>query len=213
MLRLYSYWRSSSSYRVRIALNLKGAAYEIVPVHLLREGGEQHRPEYRALNPQELVPLLVDDDFTLGQSLAIFQYLETRLPLPPLAPADPREVARMWSFCQAIACEIQPMQNTRVQRYLAHELGLDEARRDGWLRHWIGSGLDALEEELRRRDESPYCFGDAPGYAECCLVPQMYAAERYGAVRDWPRLQAVVARCRQLPAFAEAAPERQPDAG
>ncbi|HWY26029.1 MAG TPA: maleylacetoacetate isomerase, partial [Nevskia sp.] len=171
MLKLYNYWRSSASYRVRIALNLKLVAFESVPVHLVRGGGEHHRPEYHALNPQELVPLLVDGDFTLGQSLAIFQYLESRLPQPPLAPTDPREAARMWAFCQAVACEIQPLQNTRVLDYLRDELALDEECRKAWLRHWIGVGLQALEETLRSRPESAYCFGDSPTYADCCLVP------------------------------------------
>ncbi len=189
MLKLYNYWRSSSSYRVRIALNLKLVAYESVAVNLLRDGGEQRKPEYHALNPQELVPLLVDGDFALGQSLAIFQYLESQVPHPALIPEDPREAARMWAFCQAIACEIQPLQNTRLLQYLGKELGLDEERRNTWLRHWIGGGLDALEDELRRREATPYCFGETPTYADCCLVPQMFAAERFGAVRQWPRLQ------------------------
>jgi maleylacetoacetate isomerase len=212
MFTLYSYWRSSSSYRVRIALRLKQAEHRIIPIHLLRDGGEQHRPDYHALNPQELVPLLMDGEFALGQSLAIFQYLEARLPQPPLVPQDPRQAARMWSFCQSVACEIQPMQNTRVLGYLGRELGLDEAQRGVWLRHWLGIGLDALEEELGRQQPTPYCFGETPGYADCCLVPQMFAAERFGAVRSWPRLQAIVARCREHPAFIEAAPERQADA-
>ena len=212
MLKLYSYWRSSCSYRVRIALNLKGVEYQTIPVHLLRDGGEQHSAEYRALNPQQLVPLLVDGDFALGQSLAIFQYLEARLPQPALLPQDPRQAARMWSFCQAIACEIQPLQNTRLVQYLGQELGLDESARSAWLRHWIGLGLDALENELRGREASPYCYGDKPTYADCCLVPQMYAAERFGALREWPRLQAIVARCRELPEFVAAHPDNQPDA-
>jgi maleylacetoacetate isomerase len=212
MLKLYNYWRSSSSYRVRIALNLKNAPYESVAVHLLRSGGENHSAEYHALNPQELVPLLVDGDYSLGQSLAIFHYLESRLPKPALAPADPREAGRMWSFCQAVACEIQPMQNTRVLDYLKDELALDEERRKVWLRHWIGVGLQALEETLRARPETAYCFGDSPGYADCCLVPQMYSAERFGAVRDWPRLKAINARCVEHPAFAAAHPDKQPDA-
>lgn len=213
VFKLYSYWRSSSAYRVRIALNLKGAAYEIVPVHLLRDGGEQHRPEYRALNPQELVPLLVDGAFCLAQSLAIFQYLETRLPQPKLVPEDPREAARMWAFCQAVACEIQPLQNTRVLHYLEHPLGVDEARRRQWLHHWIGTGLAALEGMLASRASSACCFGDTPTYADCCLVPQLYAARRYGvALAAFPRLLAIEARCAEREAFRRAAPEAQPDA-
>lgn len=212
MLKLYNYWRSSSSYRVRIALNLKLVAYETVPVHLLRDGGENHKPEYHALNPQELIPLLVDGDFALGQSLAIFHYLESQVPQPALVPPEPREAARMWAFCQAVACEIQPLQNTRVLRYMTHELGLAEDARNAWLRHWIGGGLDALEEELARREATPYCFGETPTYADCCLVPQMYAAERFGAVREWPRLQAITQRCREHDAFAKAHPDVQVDA-
>lgn len=212
MLKLYNYWRSSSSYRVRIALNLKLVAYETVPVHLLRDGGEQHKPEYHALNPQELIPLLVDGDYALGQSLAIFHYLESRVPQPALVPEEPCAAARMWAFCQAIACEIQPLQNTRVLRYLKDELGLSEDARNSWLRHWIGGGLDALEEEQARRPESAYCFGDTPTYADCCLVPQMYSAERFGAVREWPRLRAIVARCREHEAFVKAHPDLQGDA-
>jgi maleylacetoacetate isomerase len=212
MFKLYNYWRSSSSYRVRIALNLKLVEYETVPVHLVRDGGEQHKPEFHALNPHELVPLLVDGDFALGQSLAIFHYLEAQLPQPALVPQDAREAARMWAFCQAIACEIQPLQNTRVLRYLSEELGLAEDARTAWLRHWIGSGLAALEEELAQRPAHPYCFGQMPTYADCCLVPQMYAAERFGALRDWPRLQAITERCRGHEAFIKAHPDAQADA-
>jgi len=212
MLKLYNYWRSSSSYRVRIALNLKLVEYKTVPVHLLRDGGEQHKPEYHALNPQELVPLLVDGDFALGQSLAIFLYLESQVPQPALIPGDQRDAARMWSFCQAVACEIQPMQNTRVLTYMDSELGLDQERRSTWLRHWIGVGLDALEDELGRRPAMPYCFGDTPTYADCCLVPQMYSAERFGAMRQWPRLQAITARCREHAGFIAAHPDNQVDA-
>ena len=212
MLKLYNYWRSSCSYRVRIALNLKLIEYQTVPVHLLREGGEQHQAGYHALNPQELVPLLVDGDFALGQSLAIFQYLEAQVPQPALVPEDPRDAARMWSFCQAIASEIQPLQNSRVTKYMAEELGLDEERRKAWLRHWIGLGLDALEEEMRGRGATPYCFGETPTYADCCLVAQMYSTERFGAVRDWPRLQAITARCREHEGFIAAHPDNQVDA-
>jgi maleylacetoacetate isomerase len=213
VFKLYSYWRSSSAYRVRIALNLKNAAYEIVPVHLLREGGEQYRPEYRALNPQALVPLLADGDFLLAQSLAIFHYLEERLPQPPLVPQQARAAARMWAFCLAIACEIQPLQNTRVVRYLEGQLGADEAQRSAWLRHWIGAGLAALEAQLAAQAPQPYCFGEQPTYADCCLIPQLYAARRYAVpLAAYRRLLAVEARCQDHEAFRRAAPETQPDA-
>ena len=212
MLKLYNYWRSSSSYRVRIALNLKLIQYESIPVHLLRDGGEQHKPEYRALNPQEMVPLLVDDDFALGQSLAIFQYLEAQVPQPALVPEDSRDAAHMWSFCQVIASDVQPLHNTRLLQYLGKEYGVDEERRKTWVRHWIGLNLDALEQELQSREATPYCFGETPTYADCCLVPQLYAAERFGAVRDWPRLQAVATRCREHAGFIAAHPDLQVDA-
>lgn len=212
MLKLYNYWRSSSSYRVRIALNLKLIQYESIPVHLLRDGGEQHRPEYRALNPQEMVPLLVDGDFALGQSLAIFQYLEAQVPQPALVPEDSRDAARMWSFCQVIASDVQPLHNTRLLQYLGKEFGVDEERRKTWVQHWIGLNLDALEQELQSREATPYCFGETPTYADCCLVPQLYAAERFGAVRDWPRLQAVATRCREHAGFIAAHPDFQVDA-
>jgi maleylacetoacetate isomerase len=211
MLKLYSYWRSTSSYRVRIALNLKLIGYDLVPVNLLRDGGEQHLPEFHTLNPQDRVPVLVDGDFALSQSLAIFHYLEARVPLPSLVPEDERAAAQMWSFCQAIACDIQPLQNTAVQNYLRDQLGVDQTAMLAWLRHWIGNGLDALEAALPAGN-GPYCFGERPTFADCCLVPQVYAAERFGAVRDWPRLLAVAAHCREHPAFIEALPHRQPDA-
>jgi maleylacetoacetate isomerase len=214
MLKLYSYWRSSSAYRVRIALNLKLIDYERVPLHLLRNGGEQHRPEYHALNPQNMVPLLVDGDFYLGQSLAIFQYLELLAPYPALVPEDAQDAARVWAFCQAIACDIQPLQNTRVLQYLAGPLGQDEGQRRVWLQHWITLGLEALEIMLPERGGSPYAFGDTPTYAECCLVPQLYAARRYACdLSRVPRLQAIAARCAEHEAFADAHPDRQPDAG
>jgi maleylacetoacetate isomerase len=212
MLKLYNYWRSSSSYRVRIALNLKLIQYESIPVHLLRDGGEQHKPEYRALNPQEMVPLLVDGDFALGQSLAIFQYLEAQVPQPALVPEDSRDAARMWSFCQVIASDVQPLHNTRLLQYLGKEFGVDEERRKTWVQHWIGLNLDALEQELQSREATPYCFGETPTYADCCLVPQLYAAERFGAVRDWPRLQAIATRCREHEGFIAAHPDLQVDA-
>ena len=214
MLKLYSYWRSSSAYRVRIALKLKLIDYDLIPVHLVRDGGEQHRPEYHALNPQEMVPLLVDGDFRLGQSLAIFHYLEALAPFPALVPEDAQDAARMWWLCEAIACEIQPLQNTRVLQHLGGPLGLDEPRRLTWLQHWIGRGLEALEALQAERPATPYCCGDTPTYADCCLVPQLYAARRYQVeLARFPCLAAIDARCAEHPAFIEAHPDRQADAG
>ena len=213
MLKLYSYWRSSSSYRVRIALNLKLLDYELQPLHLLRNGGEQHAESYRALNPQEMVPLLVDGDFRLAQSLAIFQYLETLVPQPALVPDDAQAAAQMWMFCQTVACDIQPLQNTRVVQYLGETLNLGDLQKSAWLQHWIGKGLDALEAVQQTLPPAPYCFGATPTYADCCLVPQLYQAQRFKLeLSRWPRLLAIRERCIEHPAFIAAHPAQQPDA-
>lgn len=213
MLELHAYWRSSASYRVRCALNLKRLPHRIVPVNIIRDGGEQHGAAYAQLNPQRLVPTLVDGEFTLSQSLAIFQYLEERHPEPALVPAALHARLRMWSFCQYIASEMQPLQNTRVLNYLTGTLGIDEAAKAAWLRHWLGTGFTALEAMLGPGHDDPYCFGAMPTYADCCLVPQWFAGERFGVdLAPFPRLAAIVARLRALPAFEAAHPSRQPDA-
>ncbi|MES2886002.1 MAG: maleylacetoacetate isomerase [Pseudomonadota bacterium] len=213
MLKLYAYWRSSASYRVRIALNLKGLAYEISPVHLLKDGGQQHQAAYRALNPEGRVPLLVDGDFKLGQSLAIFGYLESQYPTPALLPADVRERARVWQFCEAINADIQPLQNLGPLGYLSNTLGVSDEQKTAWIRHWIDRGLSALEQEISDLPERAALFGDTPGYADCCLVPQLYAARRFGAdLARYPRLVSTSEGLEKLPAFAAAHPEQQPDA-
>ena len=213
MLKLYGYWRSSASYRVRIALNLKGLAYETIPVHLVKDGGQQHQPAYRALNPQGRVPLLVDGDFKLGQSLAIFGYLESQHPEPALLPADPRQRARVWQFCEAINADMQPLHNLGPLGYLSREFGISEEQKLAWIRHWIDRGLSALEQDITDQPERAYVFGDAPSYADCCLVPQMYAARRFGGeLAKYPRLAALSTRLEQRPAFVAAHPEQQPDA-
>lgn len=214
MLRLYSYWRSSASYRVRIALNLKGLAYEIVPVHLVRDGGEQFSAAYRALNPQARVPLLIDGDFRLNQSQAILEYLEALHPQPALVPADPRQQARVRAFCLTITADIQPLQNTSVLKYLSERLQVGEEARNAWLQHWIVRGLAALEAELREAPDAPFVFGEAPTWADCVLVPQIYAAQRFGCdAAQYPRLARVAAHCNTLPAFQRAHPDAQPDRG
>ena len=213
MLKLYSFWRSSASYRVRIALGLKGLAYDYVPVHLTRDGGQQFSAEFRALNPQSRVPFLVDGDFGLGQSLAILDYLEARQPQPALLPAQPQARARVLAFCHAIASDIQPLQNTGPLKYLGAELGIDEPRRETWVRHWIERGLGALERERADAPDAPFVFGSAPTWADCVLVPQIYNAERFHCdTAKFPRLHALAARLRELPAFAAAHPDCQPDA-
>lgn len=213
MLTLYSYWRSSSSYRVRIALALKGLPYECRPVHLVKDGGEQNAAAYRALNPEGRVPLLVDGDFRLAQSLAIFDYLESRFPQPALVPAEARRRARMWAFCHAIAADVQPLQNTGVLNYLSDVLQITPEQKGAWLRHWIERGLAALEAEYGDAGDGETVFGGVPTLADCTLVPQVYAAERFGCDTDkFPRLYAIAQRLRARPAFAAAHPDVQPDA-
>jgi len=213
MLKLYAYWRSSASYRVRIALHLKGLAFETIPVHLVKNGGEQHAAAYRALNPEGRVPLLVDGDFKLGQSLAIFRYLEDTHPTPALLPQDVQLRARAWQFCEAINADIQPLQNLGPLGYLTGTLGVSEEQKTAWARHWIDRGLTALEHEITDLPERLGVFGDTPGFADCCLVPQLYAARRFGgALAQYPRLVAISERLEQLPAFGAAHPEKQPDA-
>ncbi|MEW5707342.1 MAG: maleylacetoacetate isomerase [Pseudomonadota bacterium] len=212
VLQLYTYHRSSAAYRVRIALHLKGIEYQPRFVHLVR--GEQHHPEHRALNPQGFVPVLVDGERVLTQSLAIMEYLEERHPQPPLLPADPWGRARVRALAQAIACDIHPLNNRRVLVYLEASLGLGEEARRRWVCHWIAEGLSALEALLSKDAATgPYCHGDRPTLADACLVPQLYNARRFGCdLAPYPTLQAIAGRCEVLPAFQAAAPERQPDA-
>jgi len=213
VLRLYSFWRSSASYRVRIALKLKNVDYEYVPVHLTRDGGEQNLPAYRALNPQGRVPLLVDGEFRIAQSLAILDYLEAIRPQPALLPAEPKQRARVLAFCHAIASDIQPLQNTGPVKMLGERFGADDAAKAAWNRHWIEAGLVALERERAGTAETGCAFGEKPTWADCVLVPQIYNADRWGCdTGRFPKLHALAQRLRELPAFAAAAPERQPDA-
>lgn len=212
-MKLYTYFRSSAAYRVRIALNWKGIAVEQAFVDLRKDGGQQHAPEYAALNPQRLVPLLVDGDFVLGQSLAILEYLEETHPQPPLLPAQPQARAHARALAYAVCCEIHPLQNQRVQKHLQHQLGQSPEAVLAWVQHYIANGLADVEAMLARRPASTFCVGEAPTIADVCLVPQLYNAHRYGVdVTPFPTLQRIDASCRALPAFARAAPEQQPDA-
>ncbi|WP_439858830.1 maleylacetoacetate isomerase [Pseudomonas sp. MBLB4136] len=211
-LRLYGYWRSSAAYRVRIALNLKGLAYRQVPVHLVKDGGEQHGAAYKALNPQELVPLLVDGDSRIAQSLAILEYLEEVFPVPALLPADPALRAQVRALALHIACDVHPLNNLRVLQYLSSELGVGEEAKSAWYRHWVQSGLAAVEQGLAAFG-GRLSLGQRPGYLEACLIPQVYNARRFNCDLDaYPRILAMVARCEALEAFKQAAPEAQPDA-
>ncbi|ARP82625.1 maleylacetoacetate isomerase [Bordetella genomosp. 8] len=213
-MQLYSYFRSSAAYRVRIALNLKGLPYEYVPVHLVKDGGQQLKPEYTRLNPQALVPTLVDGDAVLTQSMAIIEYLDETHPQPPLLPDTPIARARVRALAQGIACDIHPLNNLRVLRYLKRELDLPDQARDTWYRHWVESGLLALERMLADSpDTGAFCHGDAPTLADACLVPQVYNARRLDCdLSAMPTIVRIDAACLALPAFAQAAPDAQPDA-
>lgn len=209
---LYTYYRSSAAYRVRIALGLKGIAYEAHAVHLTRDGGEQLAPAYRALNPQALVPTWNDEHGPLTQSLAIIEYLNERCPEPPLLPADMYARARVRAIAAAIACDIHPINNLRVLNYLRGHFQPTPEAVDGWYRHWVAEGLAAVEA-LVAESAGPFCWGDAPTLADICLVPQLYNARRFQCdISRYPPLVAIDAACQAIPAFAEAAPERQPDA-
>ncbi|ORL54794.1 maleylacetoacetate isomerase [Pseudomonas aeruginosa] len=213
-LKLYGYFRSSASYRVRIAMNLKGLAYDQHSIHLSRDGGEQHGEAFRALNPQRLVPVLDSGELKLSQSLAILEYLEERYPQTPLLPADSAGRARVRQLMQLIACDIHPLNNLRVLNYLTGPLALTEQQKLDWIHHWIELGFDALEKQLAADGETArFCHGDTPTLADCCLIPQVFSAHRFGVdMTPYPTLVAIEEACRQLPAFVEAEPGRQPDA-
>jgi maleylpyruvate isomerase len=211
-LTLYTYFRSSAAYRVRIALQLKGIDAEYAFVDLRRDGGDQKKPEYVARNPQRLIPLLVEDDFVLNQSLAILEYLEERHPLPPLLPGDARGRAHVRALACMVCCDVHPLQNMRVQEYIKREFGRGEKAVLAWVQHWIDDGLTALETMLAGGPRA-FCHGDSPTLADVCLIPQLNNARRYGCdLTRYPTLTRIEATCRALDAFERAAPERQPDA-
>jgi maleylpyruvate isomerase len=212
-MKLYDYFRSSAAYRVRIALNLKGLAPERASVHLRR--GAQRDDDYLALNPQGLVPTLVaDNGDVMSQSLAIIEWLDETFPEPPLLPADAAGRARVRSLALAIACDIHPLNNLRVLKYLTGTLGATEAQKNGWCRYWCDVGLEAIETQLaRERATGTFCHGGAPSLADVCLVPQLANARRVELdLAPYPTLLRIEAACAALPAFADAAPARQPDA-
>jgi maleylpyruvate isomerase len=214
MLQLYTYFRSSAAYRVRIALNLKGLPYESIPVHLVRHGGEQHGADFARINPAHLVPALVDGEDTLSQSMAIIEYLEETHPTPALLPKDAAGRARVRALAQAVACEIHPLNNLRVLRYLTQELNIDEAAKIKWIQHWITLGFTALEVQLANSASTgEFCHGATPSLADCCLIPQLYNARRFETpLEAFPNLVRIEAACLALEAFAQARPEAQPDA-
>jgi maleylacetoacetate isomerase len=213
-MKLYGYFRSSAAYRVRIALNLKGLSYESVPVDLRAPASAQHSPEFLALNPEGLVPVLVHGDRTLTQSLAILEYLEEVRPQPPLLPEAAADRAQVRALALAVACDIHPLNNTRVLNYLRTPLAADDATVNAWYAHWVACGLRALEAQVVRLGSGGrHMFGDSVTLADICLVPQMYNARRFECdVTPYPTLCSISAHLETLPAFARAAPEAQPEA-
>jgi maleylpyruvate isomerase len=213
-VKLYGYFRSSAAYRVRIALNLKGVDCESVPVDLRAPASAQHTPEFLALNPQGLVPVLVDGATVLTQSLAIIEYLDERHPQPPLLPVAPVDRAQVRAFALAIACDIHPLNNTRVLSYLRTSFAADEAAVNAWYAHWVTRGLRALEAQVARLgSDGRHAFGGSVTLADVCLVPQMYNARRFHCdVTPYPTLRTICAHLEALPAFARAAPDAQPEA-
>lgn len=212
-MKLYTYFRSTAAYRVRIALNLKGLPYEAVPVHLLRS--EENDPAYRALSPLGTVPaLLTDQGDALTQSLAIIEYLEETHPQPPLLPADALGRARLRALALTIACDIHPLNNLRVLKYLTGTLGASEEEKMTWYRHWLADGMMAVERLLAGHPATgDFCHGDAPTLADCCLVPQVFNARRFDCPLDaMQTIRRIAEACEQLPAFVAAAPHNQPDA-
>ena len=211
-MQLFGYFRASAAYRVRIALNLKGVEVDHIPVQLRLQ--EQAGAAFRQVNPQGLVPVLVDGELRLSQSLAIIEYLEERFPAPPLLPSDSADRARVRAIAQAIACEIHPLNNLRVLNHLRDGLGIDEDGRQRWYGHWIAEGFSAIEAMLRDMPRTaPVCFGATPGLADICLIPQVFNAERMNCpLDDYPTIRQIAAACRDLPAFRDAAPDHQADA-
>ena len=212
-MKLFNYFRSSSSYRVRIACHLKGLPYEYLPVHLNRDGGEQFGPTFSMLNPQQLVPVLEDGGSHIAQSMAILEYLEERYPDVPLLPRSEVARARVRQIAQYIACEMHPLNNLRVLKFLNGPLGLSEEQKQRWIAHWLQTGLSALEAELSQSpDRGAFCFGETPTLADCCLVPQLFNTRRFGIdVQAYPTLHAIERRCEELDAFRRAHPSLQPD--
>jgi maleylacetoacetate isomerase len=211
-MKLHNYFRSSASFRVRIALALKGLPYDYVPVHIAR--GDHKKPPYVELSADTLVPLLeLDDGRHLSQSMAIIEYLDETHPQVPLLPGDALGRAQVRALSQSIACEIHPLNNLRVLKYLVREVKLDDEAKNGWYRHWVREGLEAFERQLAALPPSVYCFGDSPTMADCCLVPQIFNGQRFNCdFNGLPRTMAAFEACMQLEAFQAAQPSRCPDA-
>jgi maleylacetoacetate isomerase len=211
MLKLFDYYRSSASFRVRIALNLKQLEYEVIPIHLVKNGGEQHSEKYQAINPQSLVPALQDDNKMLTQSLAIIEYLDELYPSPRLLPTDAYKKALVRAFALAIVADTHPLNNARVLKYLTQELKITEEQKNKWYQHWIATGLSALEKKLVASNHAgKYCFGDSITMADICLIPQMYNARRFACdLGAYPTLTRIDTYCQTQEAFKAAWPAEE----
>jgi len=212
-MKLYNYFRSSASFRVRIALNLKRLPYVYVPVHLTKGGGQQFDPAFKAINPDALIPVLDDNGHTLMQSLAIIEYLDETYPEPPLLPRTPLDRAYVRSIALGVACEIHPLNNLRVLRYLVRDLKVTDEQKDAWYRHWVEQGLASIEARLVAEKKSGrYALGDDVTLADVVIVPQIFNAQRFDCrLGHVPTVMRIFAQCMELPAFVEAQPSRQPD--
>ena len=211
-MKLYTYFRSSAAYRVRIALNLKGLEVEQIPVHLVNNGGEQHSEAYRQINPNELVPTWVEDNFKLNQSISIIEYLEEKYPTTALLPSTAEERALVRAFSLDIACDIHPLNNLRVLQYLTGQLNITDEQKTEWYKHWVMTGFNAIEKQLKNSN-GKFCFGEQATLADCCLIPQVYNALRFNIdLSAYPTIQSIYNHCNQLAAFQQAAPEAQLEA-
>ncbi len=208
MIKLYDYFRSTASYRVRIALNLKGVSYDKMEVHLVNEGGQQHLPAYRALNPQGLVPALDTGEAVLTQSLAIIEYLEETVLEPPLLPADPLARATVRMLSQMIVSDIHPLNNLRVLKRLKQQFKADETQITDWYHHWLNEGFTAIETKLGQiKRTQPLCYGNSVSMADICLIPQVFNAQRFDfLLEDFPLIQQINSYCLEMDAFSNAAP-------
>ena len=211
-MKLYTYFRSSAAYRVRIALNLKGLEAEQIPVHLLNNGGEQHSEAYRQINASALVPALTDEHFTLTQSLGMIEYLDEKYPNTALLPQDIEQRALIRAFSLSIACDIHPLNNLRVLQYLKTVFNISDEQKSAWYAHWVKTGFAALEAQLIHSN-GQFCFGQQATLADCCLIPQVYNAKRFNIdLSAFPKIEAIYAHCSTLKTFQQAAPEAQPEA-
>ncbi len=211
-LTLYTYFRSSAAFRVRIALNFKGLAYESKYIHLLKDGGQEKSAEYEQINPQKLIPSLADSDQVITQSLAIIEYLEEKYPQPSLLPEELDARAQVRALALSIICDIHPLNNLRVLQYLDKTLSVDENNQKNWIQHWVIEGFTAFERQLKKIDSPNYCFGNRVSLADLCLIPQVYNAKRFTCdMNSYPRINRIYQQCMEQPEFVIASPEQQAD--